>query len=276
MAFDFNQAGPQREFGATIPDGTFVWVVGHLKDGGFTPPWAAPQDRGLFKQSKDMNSDTVMLDWEFTVQWGQHDKRKIFQMMTIAGGQLDDHGQSKGGNISKSMLRAMIESAKGILPTDESPQAVAARTVEYLRQLDGIPFGCRVEVEEGQDNPQGGVYPDKNRIPIGGVVTPEMPEYAMLRNKQEPPPRPNTGRKRTAAAGQQTNTGPQGGGGWAATPAQTAMPLSPPPAPPASPPPPPAAASGGWGNQQTAVVEQPAGAEQPASPPASGPGWLNG
>lgn len=264
MAFDFNTAGPQREFGAVIPDGTFVWAVGVLRDGAFTPPWASPQDQNLFRTSKEQNSDAVMLDWEFTIQFGPHKNQKFWQLMTLDGGQRDDHGQSKAGNISKTTIRAMIESARGIRPDDLTPAAVAGRQVEFLRQLDNIPFACKIGVRDG-----GSEYPDSNQIAI--VITPDMPEYAAIRNGQEVAPQPTGIRKRTGTGAGTGAAGGQQGGGWAAAPpAQPALPMSPPPAP-LSPPPPPAAAAG-WGNSAGGAQQQPA----PASPPAAGPKWVTG
>ena len=82
-------------------------------------------DAGLLKASQ--SSDAKMLDCEFTVVEGPYARRKFWQMFTVAGGKLDDKGQSKGWNISKSAFRAMIDSALGLDPKDESPAAKQKR-----------------------------------------------------------------------------------------------------------------------------------------------------
>ena len=66
-----------------------------------------------------------MLDCEFTVVEGPYARRKFWQNFTVAGGKLDEKGQSKGWNISKSTFRAMVDSALGLDPKDESPAAKA-------------------------------------------------------------------------------------------------------------------------------------------------------
>jgi hypothetical protein len=75
---------------------------------------ATPMDGGLLKASQ--SSDARMLDCEFTVVEGPYARRKFWQNFTVAGGKLDEKGQSKGWNISKSAFRAMIDSALGLDP----------------------------------------------------------------------------------------------------------------------------------------------------------------
>ena len=57
-----------------------------------------------------------MLDCEFTVIEGPYARRKFWQNFTVAGGKLDEKGQSKGWNIAKSTFRAMIDSASRAEP----------------------------------------------------------------------------------------------------------------------------------------------------------------
>ena len=94
-----------------------------------------------------------MLDCEFTVVEGPYARRKFWQNFTVAGGKLDDKGQSKGWNISKSTFRAMVDSALGLDPKDESPAAKQKRVIQGLKQLDGIVFAARIMVEPAS-NPQ--------------------------------------------------------------------------------------------------------------------------
>ena len=47
---------------------------------------------------------------------GPYARRKFWQNFTVAGGKVDEKGQSKGWNISKSAFRAMIDSALGLEP----------------------------------------------------------------------------------------------------------------------------------------------------------------
>ena len=54
---------------------------------------------------------------------GPYARRKFWQNFTVAGGKVDEKGQSKGWNIAKSAFRAMIDSALGLNPKDESAAA---------------------------------------------------------------------------------------------------------------------------------------------------------
>jgi hypothetical protein len=187
MPINLNNAEPQREMGALIPDGTFVRLKGKLRPGEYTLPGEEPADNGLFKKSG--TSDVVMLDWEFTVLQGKYAKQKIWQFMTVSGGQLDDKGNSKGGNVTKSMLRAMVDSALGLDPKDMSDAAQAKRMINSYSEFDGIEFVARIGVEKGGEKAGGGTYDDKNRIAY--VVEPNDQEWKLVMEGQEVPPKPS-------------------------------------------------------------------------------------
>ena len=120
--YDLNDAQPQMPpVGELIPDGTFAKVNMTIRPGGMNG--ATPMDAGLLKASH--SSDAKLLDCEFTVVEGPYARRKFWQNFTVAGGKLDEKGQSKGWNISKSAFRAMIDSALGLDPKDESAAAKA-------------------------------------------------------------------------------------------------------------------------------------------------------
>ena len=120
--YDLNDAQPQMApMGELIPDGAFAKVKMTIRPGGLNG--STPADAGLLKASQ--SSDAKMLDCEFTVMAGPYVRRKFWQNFTVAGGKLDDKGQSKGWNISKSAFRAMVDSALGLDPKDESAAAKA-------------------------------------------------------------------------------------------------------------------------------------------------------
>jgi hypothetical protein len=157
----------RRRLGELIPDGTFTKVMMKLRPGGANG--ASEMDAGLLKASP--HSDARMLDCEFTVVEGPFARRKFWQNFTVAGGKLDEKGQSKGWNISKSAFRAMIDSAVGLKPDDLSEAARVKRVIAGLKQLDGITFAARILVE-ASDNPN---YRDSNKI--ANVVLPGEPTY---------------------------------------------------------------------------------------------------
>jgi hypothetical protein len=74
----------------------------------------------------------------------------------VADGETE--GQQKAATITRSRLRAMLESAHGIMPSDDSQAAVTKRQVAGWGAFDGLRFCARVGVEKSKD-PQ---YADKN------------------------------------------------------------------------------------------------------------------
>jgi hypothetical protein len=237
MNFDLNDAGPQMApMGELIPDGTFAKVMMKLRPGGANG--ASEMDAGLLKASP--HSDAKMLDCEFTVTEGPYARRKFWQNFTVAGGKLDEKGQSKGWNISKSAFRAMIDSALGLKPDDLSEAARARRVIGGLKQLDGIMFAARIMVDVS-DNPN---YRDSNKI--ANVVLPNEPAYAAIMRGETVAPEPVNAPPRKSAAAVPA--------AWNAQ----------------------APAQAGWSNapQAPAAQAQPS-TSAPAATPGGAPAWLN-
>ena len=238
--YDLNDAQPQlAPVGELIPDGTFARVALTLRPGGLNG--GTPADAGLLKASN--TGDAKLLDCEFTVVEGPFARRKFWQTFTVAGGKVDEKGQSKGWNIAKSAFRAMIDSALGLNPKDESAAAKAKRVIQGLKQLDGITFVARIMIE-----PASGNYKAANKL--ANVVTPDEPQYAAVLRGENVPPEPVNAQPRKVEA---AVTAPA----WA-TPAPAA----------ASPAP--------WAAAQASPA--PAATSAPAATPASSatPAWLKG
>ena len=240
--YDMNDAGPQMTpTSDLVPDGTFAKLRMGIRPGG--AHGATAMDAGLLKASR--SSDAKLLDCEFTVVEGPFARRKFWQMFTVSGGKLDDKGQSKGWNISKATFRAMIDSALGLDPRDESPVAKQKRIIQGLKQLEGIVFAGRIMVEPSSD-PQ---YKDGNKL--ANVVVPGEPAYAAIMRGESVTADPVKARARKAPAASLQAPA------WNASPPSSDKPWSAQPTPAA-----PAAAP----------VSAP-----PASPPTpAGPSWLNG
>ena len=163
MSYDYNNAGEQRSFDI-MPDGTIVVVEMSIRPGG------AGED-GLLKRTK--NGDAEGIDAELTVVEGEHYKRKIWSYM-ITSGTTDGHAQA--GDITTRRLRAILESARGIKPTDMSEAAKKARMAAYA-DFDGIRFMAKLGVE-----PARGEYKAKNIL--SEVITPDRKEWHSV--QQEP------------------------------------------------------------------------------------------
>jgi len=236
MTFDMNDAGPQKT-GELIPDGTFAKLTMLIHPGGVDGDEEV--DRGLLKRSATPGSDVLMLDCEFTVAGGPHVRRKFWQTMTVKGGKVDENGASIGANITKSTLRAMIESALGLDPEDVSEDARAKRVVRGFADFSGFTFVGKIAVET-QSNP---AYPERNRL--DRVVLPNEPEWRKVMDGEPVPPRPTRRKAANAPAA------PAWGGSKT----------------------PPARSAPAW--TQDAPQQQPSEPDQPAAPSRSGPAWLN-
>jgi hypothetical protein len=155
---DFNDAGEQRSFDV-IPDRTIVTLQLTIRPGG-------AGDDGWLKRSAKRSADggnSEGLDCEFVVVDGEYAKRKLWQLYTLHG---TTPGHAEAGEISRRALRAILESARGIKPSDTSEAAQNARKISSWADLDQIRFVARLGVR-----PPEGRYPAKNTILE--VITPD-------------------------------------------------------------------------------------------------------
>lgn len=249
MPLDLNDAEEQRSFGV-IPDGTFCKVVLTIRPGGASIPGCDPMDAGLFKASR--SSDAIMLDTELTVASGSYAHKKFWENMTVAGGALDEKGNSKGFNMTKSRVRAMLESATGTDPKDMSEKAKAARRIAAFKQLDKIPFWVKLRVEAGEEYAanDGTTKMGYDKNLIDRIVIPGDEEYAALSQGQEVAAKPSGRASGPKATG--------GGNGAAASRGPTA-------------------GQPAWAQPASGAPAQPAlpgTAPAQAAPPTPGPAWL--
>jgi hypothetical protein len=178
MAFDYTQAPPPR--GAEpIPHGTVATVLMRILPGN-------AGEGGLLKRSAKGDCEMLML--EFTVIDGEFKRRKFWTNLILEG---TTDGHAKAAAISRGILRGIIESVRGIKPSDLSPEARAARTVE-LNAFDGLSFDARIGVEKGRpkNDGSGDNHPDKNFLV--GAVTPDRKEWRKI-EQQTPPPANGSG-----------------------------------------------------------------------------------
>lgn len=165
MAMDFNNAPQQRE-GGLIPDNTIAIVQMNIRPGN-------AGEGGWLKRSKDGSSNAI--DAEFTVVEGQHAKRKFWKLFTVEG---STEGHAKASEISASQLRAILESARGVRPDDESEAAKTARRLNSWGDLDGLRFIAKIGIEKGKDG-----YKDKNTL--YAAVTPDRKDWVKVEQVQQ-------------------------------------------------------------------------------------------
>lgn len=135
-----------------IPQGTLVKVHFKIKAGGYDDPskgWTG----GLCTRSDSTGS--IYLAPEYTVMGGPFNKRKIWGALV---GLYSPKGP-EWGNQGRSFIRAMLESARGVAPNDNSERAMKARMINSLADLNGLEFAAKVSIDKGKDG-----YDDKNVI----------------------------------------------------------------------------------------------------------------
>jgi hypothetical protein len=157
MTHDYNTAGEQKSFDV-IPKDTIAVIQMNVRPGN-------AGEGGIEKRSK--NGDAQGLDTVFTVVEGKYAKRKFFSFM-ITAGTTDGHEQAR--DITVRRLRAILESARGVKPTDVSESAKKARVTESFEDFDGLRFMAKIGVEPAQ-----GDYKAKNIL--SEVVTPDRAEW---------------------------------------------------------------------------------------------------
>jgi len=152
---DFNQAGPQRD---VIPAGTIAALQLKLRPGG-------AGEGGFLRRSK--KGDSEALDCEFVVTDGPYAKRKFWTLLTVSG---TSEGHTQAAEITRSRLRAILESAHGVRPDDTSEPAKQARQIASYGDLNGLRFIGRIGVEPARDN-----YAAKNVLL--DAVTPDRRDW---------------------------------------------------------------------------------------------------
>lgn len=158
---DFNDAEQQQSFDL-IPKGTIVKVRMAIKPGGYDDPsqgWVG----GYATQSA--TTGAVYLSTESVVLEGPHARRKMWGNIGLYS--------SKGptwGNMGRTFIRALLNSARNISPQDNSPQAAGARRIRDFSELDGIEFLAKVDIEKDAKG--------EDRNVLGQVIEPDHKDYA--------------------------------------------------------------------------------------------------
>jgi hypothetical protein len=154
MPFDYTDAPPPSF--DLIPDDTVATVSTHIESGGVG-------EDGLLKRSA--NGECEMLNLAFTVLDGLYKGRKFWHNLLLAG---TTEGQKKMAAGNLGVLKAILDSALGLMPNDVSAEARTARTVS-LKSFEGINFIAKIGIEKGGPKKDGGNYPDKNIL--AGAIT---------------------------------------------------------------------------------------------------------
>jgi hypothetical protein len=155
---DFNDAQSNTN---VIPKGTLARVRLTIRPGGFDDPgqgWTG----GYAKRG---GTGAVYLDAEYTVLEGPYAKRRIWSLI----GLYSPNGPS-WANMGRSLIRGILNSARGISDKDNSPEAQARRRISGFHELDGIEFVARIDIGADTNGEE------KNEI--RAAVAPNHRDYA--------------------------------------------------------------------------------------------------
>jgi len=161
--FDFNSASEQTSFDL-IPKGTLVRVRMTIKPGGFDDPsqgWT-----GGYATRND-NTGSVYLNCEFVVMDGEFARRKMWSLIG-----LHSPKGPEWANMGRTFVKAILNSARGVHPGDNSPAAQNARRISGFADLDGIEFLGKVDWDKDQNG--------QDKSVIKAAITPDHKDYAAL------------------------------------------------------------------------------------------------
>jgi hypothetical protein len=170
MAINLNSTPTQHER-EVIPSGVYR-LCAEVKLGGAGPG-------SIFQRAK--NGYGLMLKLLCEVVDGPHKGHGIFDYPTVeldekAPSPVDDKERANlqaaqaALRIGRVRVRAIIDSALGLDPTDRSEEAEKKRTLESWGELDGLTFWAEVDERPGQ-----GQYGPSNTIAY--IVCPGHPDY---------------------------------------------------------------------------------------------------
>jgi hypothetical protein len=135
-----------------------------IRPGNFDDP-AQGWDGGY--ATRNANTGSVYLNCEFVVLEGEYARRKLWSLIGLYS--------AKGpewGNMGRSFIKGMLNSARGLHPGDMSPQAQNARRIGGFADLDGLEFLARVDWEKDQHG--------QDKAVIKQAIQPDHRDYAAL------------------------------------------------------------------------------------------------
>lgn len=161
---DFNDAEAQQSGFNLIPKGALVPVLMTLKPGGH---YDASQGWSDGYPTQSPKTGAVYLAAEFVITGGEYAKRKMWSNIGLYSPKGPTWSQ-----MGRTFLRAALNSARNVLPQDNSPQAAAARRIQGFVDLDGLEFVVRVDIEKDDRGD------DRNVVKM--AVEPDHPDYARI------------------------------------------------------------------------------------------------
>ncbi len=163
MSIDFNNSENQSNFDL-IPNGTLAKVRMSIKPGGYDD-----QNQGWVGGYATRNEATgsIYLSCEFVILEGEYAKRKVWGILG-----LHSNKGPEWGNMGRSFIKAILNSARGFSESDNSPAAQSARKINGIGDLDGIEFVAKITTKKDQN--------EELRNEIRFAITPDHKDYKAI------------------------------------------------------------------------------------------------
>ena len=161
---NFNDAEDQMSY-ELIPHKTIAKVRLLLKKGNHvTKEWPD----GWATKSK--SGTCVYLACEFVILSGEYENRKVWSNIG-----LHSDNSEKYGEIGRSMIKAILNSANSLHSKDKSPEAEKQRQIKSFTDLDNLICVAEVTINDKGDSP---------RNEIKTILTPDHAKYAQVMDER--------------------------------------------------------------------------------------------
>lgn len=155
---NFNDAEDQMSYDL-IPHKTIAKVRLLLKKGNhITKEWP----EGWATKSK--SGSCVYLACEFVILSGEYENRKVWSNIG-----LHSDNSEKYGEIGRRMIKAILNSARGLHSKDKSPEAEKQRQIKSFADLDNLQVVAEITTNDKGDQP---------RNEIKTIITPDHARYS--------------------------------------------------------------------------------------------------
>jgi hypothetical protein len=155
---NFNDAEEQMSY-ELIPHKTIAKVRLMLKKGNyvtdeFKDGWATLSKAG----------SSVYLACEFVILSGEYENRKVWSNIG-----LHSDNSPKFAQMGRTMIKAILDSAHSLHPTDKSPKAEKLRIIKSFADLDNLICVAEITINDKGDKP---------RNEIKTIITPDHARYS--------------------------------------------------------------------------------------------------
>jgi len=115
--------------------------------------------------TRSSSTGSVYLNCEFVVTDGEFARRKMWSLIG-----LHSPKGPEWANMGRTMVKAILNSARNVQPGDNSQAAQNARRISGFADLDGIEFLGKVDWDKDQNG--------QDKAVIKAAVTPDNKDYA--------------------------------------------------------------------------------------------------